>query len=40
MVTAPKSPTERCHECEGIGTTIDSAMPCLNCRGKGVVSVK
>jgi DnaJ-class molecular chaperone len=38
VVTSPQSPTEWCPECEGRGTTIDSAMPCLKCKGKGLVS--
>jgi DnaJ-class molecular chaperone len=40
MVTAPKGVTDQCPECEGTGTAIDSGMPCLKCRGKGVVSVR
>lgn len=37
-VTAPKGQTNRCPECEGTATTADSGMPCLECRGKGIVS--
>ncbi len=36
MVTA-QGDTGTCSECEGTGQTIDSGLPCINCRGKGVV---
>jgi len=37
MVTV-KEPTEECPKCKGTGTTRDSGLPCIRCRGKGVVS--
>jgi len=36
MVTV-KGATDTCSECEGTGQTIDSGLPCIKCRGKGVV---
>jgi DnaJ-class molecular chaperone len=38
VVTAPKGATDQCVECGGTGRAIDSGMPCLECRGKGLVS--
>ena len=39
MVTV-KGTTEECPKCKGTATTFDSGLPCIKCRGKGVVSKK
>jgi DnaJ-class molecular chaperone len=36
MVTV-KGATDTCPECEGTGQAIDSGLPCIKCRGKGVI---
>lgn len=37
MVTV-KSPSEECPKCKGSGQETDSGLPCIKCRGKGVVA--
>jgi DnaJ-class molecular chaperone len=36
MVTV-KGETEGCPKCKGSGQEIESGLPCIKCRGKGVV---
>ena len=36
MVTT-KGATKECPKCKGAGMAIDSGLPCIKCRGKGVV---
>jgi len=38
MVTVSKGLTKQCPECKGTGTAIDSGLPCLCCKGKGVIA--
>ncbi|MDP2279814.1 MAG: hypothetical protein Q8K51_16540 [Nitrospirota bacterium] len=39
MVTV-EGPTDECPKCKGTGAAIDSGLPCIKCRGKGVISKK
>jgi len=39
MVTV-KGETEGCPKCKGSGQEIESGLPCIKCRGKGVVLKK
>lgn len=32
-----KGTTEECSKCKGTGIAIDSGLPCIECRGKGVI---
>ena len=32
--------TEKCPRCKGTGMEIESGLPCIKCRGKGVLSKK
>lgn len=39
MVTAPKGETTQCLDCKGTGAALASnGLPCLKCKGKGVIS--
>ncbi|MDP8258053.1 MAG: YuiA family protein, partial [Candidatus Aadella gelida] len=40
MVTVNKGATEECFECKGTGRAVESGLPCIRCRGKGVILKK
>jgi len=40
VVTAVKEPTKTCPECWGSGRALESGLPCLTCKGKGVITEK
>jgi len=36
-VVTVKEPTKECPDCEGTGRSFESKLPCLTCKGKGVI---
>lgn len=37
VVAVIDGPTERCPDCEGTSSEASSGLPCLRCRGRGVI---